>query len=88
MLPRINTNTRHRTQCLQSARREYGNEVHQTVLTDLVFLQCLLEPIRSLVDLLSVPRHAAQPQVAVYVARVLLQDALVHPFSPLKLTDT
>ena len=43
----------------------------------LILLQCLLEPIRSLVDLFSIPRHAAEPQVTVDIARVLPQDSLV-----------
>ena len=54
----------------------------------LVFLQCFLEPIRCLINLLPVSGHAAKTKITVHVAWMLLQNALIKALSSLKLTHS
>ena len=55
--------------------------------TCLILLQCLLEPVRCLINLLPVPSHAAKPQVAVHIAGVFPQNGLVVSLRLVKVTQ-
>lgn len=50
-------------------------------------MKCLLKPIRSFINLLPISSYATESQVAVDVARLLLQYLFIQNLCLLKLTD-